>query len=283
MKIDFARDQKWWNAKAPAEERDGSDERINRALRWIEIEKHLKGVKTILDIGGATGAFSIPLAKRGFKVTYVDFSLEMLKIAKGKAKGVKNLDFVRANSTNLSMFKSRGFDLVLNMDGAVSFSGSMADKAIAEACRVTRKKLILTVSNLSGMIPVLTGVSLKTSHKLLRCVYAMFERGLWHQERFPENRVLAKGLTQDYLGTFKAYSPERLRSILKKNGMEIVRLGALGSLSQLCGAETLSMVLKNKKVFNEFVNLCDRFDKEILPYGPGTRQRAGLLAVAKPQ
>ena len=51
---------------------------INRALRWREIERHLDGVQNILEIGAATGRFSIPLARRGFEVTHFDFSTKML-------------------------------------------------------------------------------------------------------------------------------------------------------------------------------------------------------------
>jgi len=56
-KTDFNREKQWWDAKAEKEDRDSADESVNRALRWREIERHLEGVKTILDVGAATGAF----------------------------------------------------------------------------------------------------------------------------------------------------------------------------------------------------------------------------------
>jgi len=85
MRVDFGREREWWDAKAPKEEQDHLDEAINRALRWREIERHLEGVRTILEIGAATGAFSIPLARRGFSVTHLDFSPAMLGVARRKA------------------------------------------------------------------------------------------------------------------------------------------------------------------------------------------------------
>src|ERR1700733_5365955 len=133
---DFTRERQWWDAKAPKEERDLADESINRALRWREIERHLEGVRTILDVGGATGVFSVPLAKRGFHLTHLDLSPEMLTIAREKAKGKANIDFVEGKASDLSRFPDRSFDLVLNLDGAISFSGSQALKAIQESCRV---------------------------------------------------------------------------------------------------------------------------------------------------
>src|SRR5512136_186295 len=116
--VDFERERQWWDAKAPAEERDSNDMVINRLLRWREIERNLKGVKTILDVGGGTGAFSIPLARRGYQVTHLDFSTTMLQIARQKAQELKGIDFVEGNAADLSRFADSSFDLVLNMDGA---------------------------------------------------------------------------------------------------------------------------------------------------------------------
>ena len=82
MEINFEQERQWWNAKASSEENDLEDEAINRALRWREVNRQLEGVKTILEIGGGTGAFSIPLARRGYSVTHLDFSPAMLEIAK---------------------------------------------------------------------------------------------------------------------------------------------------------------------------------------------------------
>jgi len=158
MRVSFERERQWWDAKAHKEEVDLSDEAINRALRWREINRHLDGIETILCVGAGTGAFSIPLAQRGFSVTHLDFSPRMLDIAREKAAVIEGIRFVEANATDLAQFAERSFDLVLNMDGAISFSGSEAEKAILESCRVTRRKLILTVTSRALMITVLCSV-----------------------------------------------------------------------------------------------------------------------------
>ena len=113
MKPDFKREQSWWEGKTEGEERDLADEPINRALRWREIERNLKGVKTIAEVGAASGAFTIPLAWRGYKVTHIDFSAPALDLAKKKAKGLKNIEFIQANAADLHMLKRKSFDLVL--------------------------------------------------------------------------------------------------------------------------------------------------------------------------
>ncbi len=282
MNVDFARECAWWDAKAHKEERDLEDEAVNRALRWREIERHLADVQSILCVGGGTGVFSIPLARRGYAVTHVDFSSRMLEIAREKAGDTASICWVQANATDLAQFADRSFDLVLNMDGAISFSGANAQQAILESCRVTRTRLVLTVTNRALMIAVFCSAGLRVEGRLVDALYAMWNEGEWHQEQFPDNPLLAKGMTQDYCGAMKAFLPQELRTMLEDAGMRVLRCGGLGSLAMLCGAETVRLALHNSKLFEEFVKLCERFDKEIMPDGPGTRQRAGLIAVAEP-
>jgi SAM-dependent methyltransferase len=282
MEVDFSRESAWWDAKAPEEEQDLGDEAVNRALRWREVGRHLAGVVTVLDVGAGTGAFSIPLAQRGFAVTHVDFSPAMLALAREKAEGLQNLQFVEANATALP-FPDRSFDLVLNMDGAISFCGSLAEQALRETCRVARKKLILIVSHRAWMIPIWVSASVQVAGRILPAVEAMFERGEWHQDQFPENPLLSKGVTQDYFPGFRAFLPGELRTLLEKTGMRVLRCGGLGTLANFCGAEAVEQVCEKEALFQEFLDLCERFDQELLPEGPGTRQRAGLIAVAVPR
>ena len=277
MKPDFERERAWWDAKAPKEEVDFGGSAINRVLRWRELERHLNGVRTILDVGAGTGAFSIPLAKRGFLVTHLDFSPKMIEIAYRKARGVGNLSFVEANATDLSRFRNRSFDMVLNMDGAITFCGSMAKKAVRESCRVARKKLIVTVSNRLLMIPIVVSAGLPK--RLVRAVGPMMRKGEWHQRQFAENRGLAKGNTQNYFGVFKAFLPDELRRMIAGCGMRVGRCGAFGSLVHLVGKDKVESLPSSGPMYERFLDLCEEFDR-MMPGGPGTRQRAGLIAVA---
>lgn len=283
MRIDFERERQWWDAKAHKEEVDLADEDISRALRWRSISRHLADTETVLCVGGGTGAFSIPLARRGFTVTHVDFSPRMLDIAREKARDVEHIHFIEANAADLSQFADRSFDLVLNMDGAISFCGSAAEKAILESCRLTRKTLIATVTNRALMITVLCAQGLQRTGHFVSALDAMWEHGEWHQDQFPDNPLLTKGMTQDYCGAIKAFLPCELRRILEGAGMRVLRCGGLGSLALLCGGETIERVRGDKRLFEQFVELCERFDLEIMSEGPGTRQRAGLIAVAQPR
>jgi hypothetical protein len=50
----------------------------------------------------------------------------------------------------------------------------------------------------------------------------------------------------------------------------------------VASAEVVERVCQDQTLFQDFLDLCERFDREVLPEGPGTRQRAGLIAVAVP-
>jgi SAM-dependent methyltransferase len=284
MPIDYDRERQWWDAGAEDEEEVGDDQPINIALRWREIDRRLDGVKTIIEIGAGTGRFSIPLAERGFQVTHLDLSPKMLDLARAKARdrNVDSISFVEGIASDLSRFPDRAFDMVLNLDGSISFSGEEAGDALRESCRLARKKLIVTTSNRGRILSVWAEESIKALGRLVPNVYEMLERGRWEQEQFTENAALAKGCRQDRFGPFKSFLFDEVRAFLEKAGMRILRLTGLGSLSCLCSRETIDRVVADKRLLAEFVLLCERFDLEVLPYGPGSRARAGIIAVAEP-
>ncbi|MBN2151538.1 MAG: class I SAM-dependent methyltransferase [Candidatus Lokiarchaeota archaeon] len=284
MRIDFQREKAWWDAKATEEDEERGDEWVNKALRWREIEGILhRGVESILTVGGGTGHFSIPLARRGLRVTHLDISGEMLRVARRNAEGLDNVTFVEGNATDLKQFPGRAFDLVLNMDGAVSFCGELYKQAISETCRVARKFVLITASHRALMCAVWAEGSVKTRGAIVDAVYEMFENGTWHQAQHDDNKALSKGCTQDYFGAFKAFLPRELAGLLEGEGMEVVKCRCLGTLAALCDAGSLEAVRQDDGLKAKFLDLCDAFDEKILPGGFGTRNRAGLLAIGKPR
>lgn len=266
VKTDYEFEKKWWNAKAHREEIDMFDEKINRDLRWREINKHLtEDINTILDVGGGTGAFSIPLAEKGFKVVHFDISEEMIAIAKSKAeeKNLTNITFEQGISTDLSRFNDNSFDIVLNMDGAVSFCGIDAEKAIKETIRVAKKKVIMTVSNRANIIISSIKSGLRFSEeRFIPAIYEMFDKGFWHTHQYEENKEMVKGCTNDYLAPIKAFLHQEIKQIFKNCGMKIERLTSIGSLTNHCGKEFLDKLLEKLKLYQEYIELCDSLIKK---------------------
>jgi hypothetical protein len=188
---------------------------------------------------------------------------------------------MEGNATDLACFADASFDLVLNMDGAISFCSEAAEAAIQEACRVTRRTLIVTVSHRARMIPVWIEASLLVYRGFSDAVAEMLYQGRWHQDQFLSNARLSQGATDNYLGPLKAFLPSELRAILAGAGLRVLRCGGLGSLAGQCAPETLQRLQQVPALWEKFLDLCDYYDREILVDGPGTRQRAGLIAVAE--
>lgn len=276
--VDFKREREWWNSKADREETDLADEAVNRALRWRELERHLDGVRTVLDVGGGTGAFSIPLARRGYQVTHVDFAPNMIAAARHKAAALDNISFVEANAVDLSQFQDQAFDLVLNMDGAISFCGAEAAHALAETCRVARRTVIVAVTHRANLVPVIVAECLLKHGYWMDALDAWWERGHWHFDEYPDNPALAGAA---YMGTLYGFMPAELRARLTAHGLEVVRCGGLGTLAQMVGLEAVQQAQADSALWAQFIDRCERFDRELLPNGPGTRQRAGLIGVAR--
>jgi hypothetical protein len=95
------------------------------------------------------------------------------------------------------------------------------------------------------------------------------------------NEALTVGLTQNYMGALKAFLPGELAGLLEADGMKVLRCSGLGSLAALCEREITTAVTKDSTLLESFLDVCEQFDSKIMLDGPGTRQRAGLIAVAR--
>lgn len=67
----------------------------------------------ILDIGCGTGRFTIPIAKRCKKVIGIDFSEDMLLVAKRKSKNIKNTKYRKLDIAKKLPFKNNSFDKIV--------------------------------------------------------------------------------------------------------------------------------------------------------------------------
>jgi len=91
---------------------------LERDLTWRYLDRYLPTSGSILEIGAATGAYSLELARRGYSVTAVDLSASLLEQATKRASeaGLDRLvRFVTADARDLSEITETGFDAVLMM------------------------------------------------------------------------------------------------------------------------------------------------------------------------
>ena len=95
--------------------------------------------KTILDLGCGTGGHSLILARRGYKVTGVDRSAEMLDVGRKKAKSRKvEIEFIQGDIKNITL--NRQFDAVISMFAVMSYQ--VTNSALASACKLAKDSLL---------------------------------------------------------------------------------------------------------------------------------------------
>jgi 2-polyprenyl-3-methyl-5-hydroxy-6-metoxy-1,4-benzoquinol methylase len=89
---------------------------IERDVTWRFLDKYLPASGKILDIGAATGVYTIPLAKKGYSVTAVDFSPNLMETCKDRVRelGLRNrVTCLVADARDLSQVTDKDYDVVL--------------------------------------------------------------------------------------------------------------------------------------------------------------------------
>jgi SAM-dependent methyltransferase len=94
-------------------------------------------VKSILDLGCGTGNHSIPLARRGFQVTGVDLSENMLAHAREKAGSSSSPVFILGDARSVDLAKR--FDVVLMMFAVLGYQ--LTNEDVLAALNTVRKHL----------------------------------------------------------------------------------------------------------------------------------------------
>lgn len=110
---------------------------VHKYLEQLAIETgKAKSEIQILDIGAATGAYSIPLYEEGYDVTAVELVKHNLGMLKAKGSGVKAY---QGNAVKLKRFQDNSFDFTLLFGPMYHLKTRQEQlKALTEAKRVTR-------------------------------------------------------------------------------------------------------------------------------------------------
>ena len=114
------------------------------------IQKFLKPGMKVLEIGAATGRYSLTLAKMGYNVTAVDLTPKHVEIMERKGRRLKNFQCMVADALDLSMFKDNSFEMVLNLGPMYHmFHQKDKERVVKETLRVAKKNAICMFAYLS--------------------------------------------------------------------------------------------------------------------------------------
>lgn len=91
---------------------------LERDITWRYLDKYLPSRGKILEIGAGTGAYTVPLARRGYTITAVDFSPKLMDVCKKRVaeEGLEEkVTCLVADARNIADVASSNFDAVLLM------------------------------------------------------------------------------------------------------------------------------------------------------------------------
>jgi len=201
-------------------------------LKNSVVEKLLKkyDVKTVLDLTCGTGSQVLFLAKKGYEIVGSDFSPELLKIARKKAKEEKlNLKFIDGDMRTIKVGK---FDAAITMFNAV---GHLNKSGLEKAIRNINKNLkdrgiyVFDIFNLEALSDeVVSNFSMYKHKKVgdtqlhsIQCSTIDRKNGFLTSY---DNHVLQKKADKpvriNNKFSLQIYSAKQLKEILRKNGFK---------------------------------------------------------------
>lgn len=188
---------------------------IQNDIVFSALKEFLDGRKCrILDAGGGTGFYSIPLAVKGHEVVILDLSKKMLEIAECKAKrsGVKDKVKVLLGDMESIEQPDESFDVVLCHLALCHVESP--SKALSELSRVLRRDGIL---------------SLIAENKTFFSISEAFRGNILKAlERFRKERLL---VTIAELGTLRTFERQELLALFEQTKLKPVRTLGLRVIS----------------------------------------------------
>ncbi len=124
------------------------DQRLSRSkastIEYLTNSKYileeLNSNDRILELGAATGAYTLALAEKGYNVTALEYVKENLDVLKSKLNKSHNVSPIQGDAKDLSMFEDESFDVVLNMGPLYHFPNEKdRDQVVKETMRVLKK------------------------------------------------------------------------------------------------------------------------------------------------
>jgi SAM-dependent methyltransferase len=214
-----------------------SDKDYERECDFLEaiFRMHSKIMpKKILDGGCGTGGHAIPLAKRGYEVTGIDSSEEMINIAKEKAnKSGVNIDFKVMDLRELKLNKK--FDACILMFAVIDYLINTKDllKALTNIRGILENGSLLVFDFWYGpaVLTILPTSRIKIIEKENLRVVRFAEPHLdtlhhickvnYHFIVIKENIVVYEG-EEEHVVRF--YFPEEIKHYLEESGFQLLKL-----------------------------------------------------------
>lgn len=222
-------------------------------ITWRYIEPYLPKRGIVLDAGGGTAKWSIPMAKKGLKVIIYDISKEMLRVASQKLReeNLENLvSLVQGDICQIS-FLNNSFDFVLAEGDPISYCSS-PEKAVNELSRVLKQDCSIA-AGVDSLYAILRRM-LNSEQVNLDEVHTVFN----------EKRIYAKS---PFDFNCWAFTPKDLRRLFTKHKFKVIKI--VGKPIMFQHRPETDFIFqdeeKNKKLLEIELKFCENTD--IVGYG----------------
>lgn len=245
---------------------DEDNRLINDFSGKLEYEMTMKNLKkylpedgTILDLGGATGVYTFPLAKKGYKMYLADLSPDLIEQAKEKVLK-ENLDtFISCdvvNAIDLSIYDNEQFDAVLLFGPLYHLlDATEREQCVKEVNRVLKKAgkvFVSFIPYLSGSIAIVDRFFRHPEQVNIENLRETFNSGKF-------NNLDRKGFQEGYYPT-----SEEIEKLFKKYNFEKVAIFSIRGFGY--EKEDKLYEIRDRKMFEEIINLIEKSStcKEII-------------------
>lgn len=233
--------------------------RLEFEMTMKKIQKYLPGSATILDLGGATGAYTFPLAEKGYKMYLADLSETLIsqarnKLSKNPNKNIVSCDVV--NATDLHIYNDEQFDVVILFGPLYHLLEEQErEKCLKEVNRVLKSNGIVFAS----FIPYLSG-SIAIIDRYFRTPEQVNKENLkevFNTGRFNNNSN--KGFQEGYYPT-----SNEIEELFNKHGFNKITISSIRGFAY--EKEDKLYNIQDKEMFNEIIKLIEKTSelKEII-------------------
>ena len=223
------------------------------------LNKYLPQSATILDLGGATGVYTFPLAEKGYKMYLGDLSDRLIQIAKEKANKINNPNIISCdvvNATNLELYEDDKFDVVLLFGPLYHLlDKEEREKCIKEVYRVLKKDGLVFASfipYLSGSIAIVDRYFRHPEQVNVDNLKEVFNSGKF-------NNATNKGFQEGYYP-----NSSEIEDLFSSNNFEKISMMSIRGIGY--EKEDRLYNVSDKMIFDEIINIIEKTSdmKEII-------------------
>ena len=233
--------------------------KLEYEMTMKSLNKYLPKTGAILDLGGATGVYTFPLAKQGYQMYLADLSPDLIEKAKEKVskEGLNNIiscDVV--NAIDLSIYENEQFDAVLLFGPLYHLlDKNEREQCVKEVNRVLKedgKVFASFIPYLSGSIAIVDRFFRHPEQVNVENLRATFNSGKF-------NNLDNNGFQEGYYPTSK-----EIEELFEENNFEKITTFSIRGFGYEKEDELYK--IQDKEMFEEIINLIEKSSecKEII-------------------